>query len=90
MDGLRYKVFDYSDRSYDKWESAWQLFASVPVNDLSANVMATLGETIAPRGRRLIPGPRYHLDVRQTIKRWRKADEDDEYGRYRRMPDGFG
>lgn len=79
MDGSRYKMLDYSrlDQSFDKWYSAWRLFASVPVNDSSAHVMATLGETIAPRGRWLIPGAPSNLDVRQTIKRWRKADEDD-------------
>ena len=85
MDASRYERFDYSplDRSFDKWESAWKLFASVPVNDVSANVMATLGKTLAPRAKWPIPGARYNLDVRQTIKRWRKADEDDKYGCYR-------
>lgn len=85
MDGLRYEAFDYSrlGLSYDKWESAWQLFASVPVNDYFAYVMATLGETIAPRGVLFIPKASSNLNVRQTIKRWRKADEDDEYGHYR-------
>lgn len=79
MDGSRYKMLDYRplDKSFDKWYSAWRLFASVPVNDSSVHVMATLGETIAPRGRWLIPGAPSNLDVRQTINRWRKADEDD-------------
>ena len=94
MDGSRYKMFDYRPvfQSYDKWYSAWQLFASVPVNDVSAYVMATLGETIAPRGRWLIPGAPSNLDVRQTIKRWRKDDEDDKYGPgpYRRCRTALG
>ena len=85
MDASRYEMFDYSrlDRSYDKWKSAWQLFALVPVNDVSANVIATLGETLAPRGSQLIPRALSNLEVRQTIKRWRKANEDDKYGWYR-------
>ena len=91
MDASRYEMFDFSrlDRSFDKWESAWQLFASVPVNDVSANVMATLGETLAPRAKWPIP-PTVSINVRQTIKRWRKADEDDKYGWYRECRAALG
>ena len=94
MDGSRYKMFDYPalGKSFDKWHSAWRLFESVPVNDSSAHVMATLGETITPRGRWLIPSGPYNLDVRQAINRWRKTDEDHKFGPgpYRRVQAALG
>ena len=92
MDGSRYKLFDVSrlGMSFDKWYSAWGLFASMPVNESTACVLADLGVKLAPRGKWQVPNRRNDLDVRQTIKRWRKADEDDKYGWYRECRAALG
>ncbi len=100
MDGLCYlhEVFDGSSPyssflefglRYDVWCSAWNLFASVPVNYYSAYVLAGLGKILTPCGKKWFPGPG-NIDVRQTIKRWEKSEDEDELDWYRQCRTALG
>ena len=73
------------------FEAAWNLFALVPVNDLSSYVLAHLGKILAPYGDGRItsggggsiPRERSKVQVLKDIKRWEKAGSDDKDGYFR-------
>ena len=80
------------------FEAAWDLFALVPVNNLSSFVLAHLGETLTPYGEgRILSGGGESLSrgrgkdrVLDDIKRWEKAESDDKDGRFRKCRVALG
>ena len=64
--------------------SAWNLFATVPVDDFTANILARVGKILTPYGERPYgerwpPSVKEGFDVRETIKRWEKSEDDDNF-----------
>ena len=76
---------------YDRrFEAAWKLFETMPVDDKSAARLSDLGETLAPCGHWLISTAPDDMDVQGAIKRWEKAESDDKYGWYRKCRAALG
>ena len=90
LSGLHFRIDDPLSRCVvcKMFEAAWNLFALVPINDLSSNVLAHLGKTLAPYGEgRITSGGGGSLSrgrskdmVLEDIKRWEKAESDDKNG----------
>ncbi len=72
------------------YHAAWRLFNTVPVNEkLAVNVLAYLGETLAPLGYS-VPHAPSDMDVLNTIKRWRVEGNEDKHGLYRKCRAALG
>ena len=71
------------------YSAAWRLFTTVPVNELAANVLAYLGETLAPPGYSVPHAPN-DMDVLATIKRWRGTGNEDRHGLFRKCRTALG
>ena len=64
--------------------SAWNLFATVPVDDFTAEILARVGKILTPYGERPYgerwpPSVKEGFDVRETIKRWEKSEDHDNF-----------